>query len=752
MLLGIRADFEARCAEEELLADAVQDRYLVTSLTPRQLRAAITEPARVAGGTVEPALVDTLLAEQGFGVGAGFLPLLSHALDQAWRRRIGPALTLTDYERVGGVDGAVAATAQATYDGLSPDQRQLAKELFLRLTVTDGDGRDVSMRMRRSDLHIGHDQAAADLVVEAFTAERLLTVGADTVELSHEALLSAWPLLRDEWLAESRSHRLVLSRLRLTAGEWDRHERDPAYLYSGSLLDTSVAATHEEHLAPVDQQFLKASVRRRRAATNRRRAVVAGLVAICVALAGVAVIAVRARQDATRQRDEAIANTLVQQSQDTADSDPVLSKLESVAAWRTAPSPTTYGAMLEAADLPGVAALTGHAGAVNAIGVAASGRTAVSVGDDGTLRIWDLMRRRQIAVLQRARSPVYAVAISPDGRLVAAGGSDGTIRVYNIRTKRQIATWRIGTEASSAAFSPSGSSLAVATTNRVGWWNVRTRLPIRTVRIAQDFWHLSYQPNGNDVAVGGENTGEVLRVAPTGSIRVVVKASGSNAHPTPQTVWDVAYSPSGGQLAVASQSNLRIFDLNHKTVVATLPIHARTVVFTPDGQRLITGNAEGNVWITQLTTAPANEICLLTGATGILTDVAVTASGATAVTSGGDGVVRVWALDRAPCPTRILKLRGGGGDTGAGLAWQSRRGPVMSISGDSVQRWDPMTGKSEGALRIPGLDQALPLPAGGLGPSLPPRSTRATSSRQSTSTRARQSSSTADVGPQRTSP
>ena len=51
--------------------------------------------------------------------GAGVLPLLSHALDQAWRSRTGETLTLADYERTGGIEGAVAASAQRAYDRLT---------------------------------------------------------------------------------------------------------------------------------------------------------------------------------------------------------------------------------------------------------------------------------------------------------------------------------------------------------------------------------------------------------------------------------------------------------------------------------------------------------------------------------------------------------------------------------------------------------------------------------------------------------
>ena len=127
VVLGVRADFEARCADYPQLAGPVQDRYLVTAMTERQLRMAITEPAKKAGSTVDDDLVAVLLAEVRNGqpgtFGAGALPLLSHALDQAWRYRAGDTVTLADYERTGGIEGAVADSAQRAYDRSRPPSK-----------------------------------------------------------------------------------------------------------------------------------------------------------------------------------------------------------------------------------------------------------------------------------------------------------------------------------------------------------------------------------------------------------------------------------------------------------------------------------------------------------------------------------------------------------------------------------------------------------------------------------------------------
>ena len=72
--------------------------------------------------------------------------------------------------------------------------------MFMRLTAVGSDGTDTAVPATRADLIAGKSAAQAqdvEVVLDRFAAERLLTLDADAVEISHEALLTAWPLLRD---------------------------------------------------------------------------------------------------------------------------------------------------------------------------------------------------------------------------------------------------------------------------------------------------------------------------------------------------------------------------------------------------------------------------------------------------------------------------------------------------------------------------------------------------------------------------
>ncbi|MEM9659678.1 MAG: FG-GAP-like repeat-containing protein, partial [Planctomycetota bacterium] len=79
-----------------------------------------------------------------------------------------------------------------------------------------------------------------------------------------------------------------------------------------------------------------------------------------------------------------------------------------------------------------------HDNTVRRIAVSPDSRTAASVSDDMSVRLWSLLDGRQLRVLTGHRSSPCAAAFSHDGRRLATGASDGTVRIWDVVTGQQL--------------------------------------------------------------------------------------------------------------------------------------------------------------------------------------------------------------------------------------------------------------------------------------------------------------------------
>ncbi len=264
ILIALRADFYAQCSQFDGLRELVsQQQEFIGAMTPAELARAILEPAKRGGWKFQAGLVELMLDEAGAEPGA--LPLLSHALLETWLRRRGRTLTLSGYREAGGVEGAIAATAESVFQQrLTPAQQPIARAIFLRLTElgeTEASP-DTRRRVPFSELMTrSTDTATLDAVLAILTEARLVTADKDEVEVAHEALIREWPTLRG-WLAENREGLRRQRQLTDDVHEWEKLGRDTGALYRGAKLKQMAAWAERFHelLSVLEAEFLQASV------------------------------------------------------------------------------------------------------------------------------------------------------------------------------------------------------------------------------------------------------------------------------------------------------------------------------------------------------------------------------------------------------------------------------------------------------------------------------------------------------------
>lgn len=681
VVLGIRADFYEECLGYPELAHALQHRHTVLGpLTTADLRKAVTGPARAVGLELEPGLAELIVREVSSdgprgAHDAGVLPLLSHAMLATWQRRKSGRLTLAGYRAAGGMQGAVAATAERAWSDLDPAARTAARQLLLRLVRLGEDTHATRRRGTRRQLaQESTDPAKTEQSLEALVRARLVTLDAETVEITHEALLHAWPRLRG-WIDEGKSDHLLRQRLEEDGRAWQESDRDSALLYRGSRLDHARAwmrSAGDTYLTRVASDFLAASGKLRKRTVLLRRGAVS-------ALAVLAMLAVTAAAIAWEQRNDAVFQQVIAEADRAQDSDPSLSAQLDLVAHRLRPDDEdTKNRLLSIVNAPLASPLSGHTGAVYLTSFSPNGKLLATASYDRTVRLWDVSDPNEPELLGKPltghTSWVSTAVFSPDGTTLASASEDGTIRLWDVRDPghpRPLGAPVTGNGGAIylLAFSPDGHTLASANNDHtVRLWKVDE--PRRPKALSTLTGHtaavrsVAFSPDGRTLAAGGDE----------GAIRLWDMAD--PRHPKSLgpvltghtgTVHSVAFNPDGRTLASGGADRTvrlwNVADPRHaKSLGAPLTGHTGpiwSVAFNSAGTMLADGSADSKarLWNVSDPSRPSQVGEPLAGGSGEMYAIGFSPDGRTLATGSGDNKVRLWSVPTSDVIGRIGAFR-----------------------------------------------------------------------------------------------
>ena len=411
VVVGLRSDFFHRATGVRILLDALQhDPVVVGPMTFEEATDCIVRPAERAGLTVAPDLVVELIAEFARHVegrdSTEALPLLSHVLYLLADETDDRHLTVAHYREIGGLEHALERSADDAYGSLGATEQLACHALFRHLVELDPRALPTRRTLSRADLARSEPHLDFDIVIDRFAERRLLTADVDSVTISHEALLTAWPLLT-QWIEHEHDALAVVRRIRNATRNWIETGEDPHALAGGILLATA-------------ERLLTTSATSRLSADERR----------FVRLS-------TAAQELIRQRDaEVLSRQLAMQAAVLRPADPALSAQIALISHETAPTVWTRSAVLSATSpLPGARYLGAPGPTVVAVSADAD-LLAVTDAADGSVQLY----RRRGLHWERDRvvtgcvpgSTAYAVALSPDGALLAVGGTDCVVSLVDL--------------------------------------------------------------------------------------------------------------------------------------------------------------------------------------------------------------------------------------------------------------------------------------------------------------------------------
>lgn len=662
VILTMRSDFEEHIptlTEFQPLFEPAVER--VRPLSAVELRRAIEEPAHKVGLKFEEGVVTSLL-EAILGEPAA-LPLLQFTLLQLWERRQRNRVTRAVYRELGGGREALQTFADQFFKAeLLPEEREVAKRIFLRL-VRPTEGLEVtSQRVRRATLFTkAYNPEITERVLTKLVREaRLLKQSegdtpADTqIEVAHEALIRSWPTLTG-WLEDERVNVRQRNRLRDQAQRWLEANRDPNRLWRGRDLDE---ADQLEDLDPAETEFVRAG---RQAEDAERKAKDEAKEQ-----------ALRAEMERQRADDQARA----------ARSQFVLSRIIGVIAlialaaallavffWirssldviRADDNAATATAALADARIQGTEAAQQAATATYALGVAqvkgteAAQQAATATYALGVAHVQGTEAAQQAATAEAASSQLalaQATALSAQATAVVA--RDESKRALSLQ---------LAAQASNVLDSQQDLGLLL------GIEAYRTFNTESATKVLLD---------GLEAGLGQTTTLIETRFSQNGSIT------------------EVAFSPDGEKLAWSSRDGTVTMWNRTTQQQWRLGSHTGTayaLAFSPDGKILASGGRDGIVILWDATAATGLDISSFSRTTSAwVLSLAFSPDGKKMAVGHTGSTIDLWDIEAVDNPRYVSNLSGGHRDDVWSVAW-SPNGKLATGSADGTVRvWDPETG------------------------------------------------------------
>ncbi len=324
----------------------------------------------------------------------------------------------------------------------------------------------------------------------------------------------------------------------------------------------------------------------------------------------------------------------------------------------------------------------GHAAIVASVVYAPNGRTAVTVGDDGKVIVWDPRDLDQLAVLPGPSERVRDARVSPDGSTLYTSGVGGVLLAWDLTGRRGFGrSARVGLGSPCCdlllppqpafALSPDGARFAVPTgPSTVGVFSTQTlqREASFTIRPAKEtITALAWSPTGEGLAVGGHD-GVVQLWGVDGAPRYARSFVGLKPLPgQDEAIQSLAFSPDGQFLAASDKSQTTSLGHTATALVATLAswwVATGGVVITPTD--LGGGNSQNG-----------SDVVAFSRDSKLL---------AASLLTGG---VRIYD----PLSGQLVQTVSDSGDDGISLAFGPKGILAEGTLGGTVELWEAITGK-----------------------------------------------------------
>ena len=296
-------------------------------------------------------------------------------------------------------------------------------------------------------------------------------------------------------------------------------------------------------------------------------------------------------------------------------------------------------------------AMAGHSGMIWACGIDSDGLRAVSAGDGGRVRVWDVRAGATLLEIDASNETIYTISIAPDGTWFASGGQDGIIRLWDLtsgrlkrnldRSDKVIYGTSISTDGLKLASCGEGGTIQV--------WDVPTgKLTQQLYDSSGTSYSCEFGLSDRYLIVAGEDGRARLWDIQTGrKVSELTGASGS--------IYSSVFNEPMGFIALAGyDGTLRIWDAHTLELRRSIAVSSGAIYdccASPDGQWIATVSEDRLVRIWNSEDGQLRQE--LAGHLGYLGCCAPSPDGKWLVSGGHDCVLRAWRIDEKWAPVRL---------------------------------------------------------------------------------------------------
>lgn len=289
-----------------------------------------------------------------------------------------------------------------------------------------------------------------------------------------------------------------------------------------------------------------------------------------------------------------------------------------------------------------VGQLRGHNGPVLALSYSEDGRTLVTAGKDGSLKVWSVNGSSLLRTIELDDGPASAIAVT--GSRVLTGHANGQIVMWDFERAEKLATFkRNESEIRSLAFAGGPDRVAASSSDgKVAIWQTSEpgspKQIIEAHEEAAGAMTFARTERGYLLASGGAD--KLVKLWNLDTLSQIRRYRGHG-----DAVTAVAFSADGQMLASASLDGaIRVWSTGSNSTIRRLYGHkgrVGSVSFSPSGDTLISAGEDGQVRVWDFKRGRSAKT--LTGHTGGVKSAAFSPDGATLASAGEDGIIRLWA-------------------------------------------------------------------------------------------------------------